>query len=374
MLQQVFEFTHKESDNPDIRERGYYYFRLLAIDPNIAAQIVLTEKPRISEDSSTIESSLLDKLVDNLGSLASIYVKPPELFVKKTKIVNLGEEEETEYEDNTFNLEDNESQINKTIQDTSKVTEETVQSEEEYKGNQEQKKEVNLIDFNDIIGGSTSKPSQSSNIIDLFSSNLMDNFSSMSVKSRYSIIPKQCVIQENTQGHNFKTMGFAIDASLQREDSGLFIYLTFSNKTNNIIQDFELGLDKNYFGLVANGSTLKGLMLRPMSSEDRKVEIMSNISPDVLKIPNYDPPLLLQAAIRTNLDEYYFKIPILFFVLFEPQREKISLEEYTRIWKNIQTTSDMCSAMNLNPKYQNLDAVSLALYRSSNVLRLITFM
>jgi hypothetical protein len=362
MLQQVFDFTHKESDNPDIRERGYFYFRLLAIDPNIAAQIVLTEKPRISEDISNIEASLLDKLVDNLGSLASIYVKPPELFVKKTKIVNLGEEEDTEYEDNAFNLEDNESQINKTISHE-KTEEVRIETMEEYKTSQEQKKEVNLIDFDDVFGSSSSeinKPNQSGNIIDLFSSNnLLDNFSSMSVRGRYSVIPKQCVIQENTQGHNFKTMGFALDASLQREDSGLFIHLTFHNKTNSVIQDFELGLDKNYFGLVANGNTLRGLALRPMSSEDKKVEIMSNISPDVLKIPNYDPPLLLQAAIRTNIDEYYFKVPILFFVLFEQQREKISLEEYSRIWKNIQTTSDMCSTMNLHPKYQSLDAVSL---------------
>jgi hypothetical protein len=365
MLQQVFDFTHKESDNPDLRERGYFYFRLLAIDPNIAAQIVLTDKPRISEDVSGLESGLLDKLIDNLGSLATIYVKPPELFVKKTKIVNLGEEEDAEYEENAFNLEDNESKINQSVtNDSSRVmaSEESGHSDMSETSSQH-KPEGNLIDFNDVIGSNdntSSKPQTTSNIIDLFqtSGNLIDNFGSMSIRNRYAIIPKQMVIQENTQGHTFKTFGFALEASLQREDMGLFMYLTFHNKTNSIIQDFEVGLDKNYFGLLANSNSLRGLMLKPMSSEEKKIDMMSNISPDVLKIPNYDPPLLLQAAIRTNLDEYYFKIPILFFVLFEQQREKISLEEYTRIWQNIQTTTDMCTTINLNPKYSSLDSVS----------------
>ena len=80
------------------------YWRLMAIDPNLAAQIILCEKPRISEDVSGYDSTLLDVLVNNIGTLACIYVKPPELFVKAAKKENLGEEEETDYEENAINV------------------------------------------------------------------------------------------------------------------------------------------------------------------------------------------------------------------------------------------------------------------------------
>ena len=99
ILDRVFQFCEKESDYPDLRDRGFIYWRLIALDPNIASLIVLAEKPRISEDVSNIEGSLLDKLIDNLGTLSSVYSKAPELFTKKGKKINIGEEEEEEYEE-----------------------------------------------------------------------------------------------------------------------------------------------------------------------------------------------------------------------------------------------------------------------------------
>ena len=35
--------------------------------------------------SYTLDSNLLDKLIDNLGSLSSVYMKAPESFVKKLR-------------------------------------------------------------------------------------------------------------------------------------------------------------------------------------------------------------------------------------------------------------------------------------------------
>ena len=82
ILDRVFQFYEKESDYPDLRDRGFIYWRLIDLDPNIASLIVLVEKQRIYEDVSNIEGSLLDKLIDNLGTLSSVYSKTPELFRK----------------------------------------------------------------------------------------------------------------------------------------------------------------------------------------------------------------------------------------------------------------------------------------------------
>jgi AP-1 complex subunit beta-1 len=44
-----------ESDNPDLRNRGYIYWRMLSEDPAAAKDIILCEKPTISEDSGHLE-------------------------------------------------------------------------------------------------------------------------------------------------------------------------------------------------------------------------------------------------------------------------------------------------------------------------------
>jgi hypothetical protein len=104
-----------------LRERGYFYLRLLEIDANLAKELILTEKPPISQESSNIDSSLLEKLIDNFGTLAVIYSKPPELFVKKVKRINIGEEEEYDLEDNNLiGEEEQESNQNKKYENKNK--------------------------------------------------------------------------------------------------------------------------------------------------------------------------------------------------------------------------------------------------------------
>jgi AP-1 complex subunit beta-1 len=72
----------EESENADLRDRGYFYWRLLHKDPEAARQIVLAERPVISDQSYTLDSGLLDKLIEEIGTLSSVYYKQPEAFVK----------------------------------------------------------------------------------------------------------------------------------------------------------------------------------------------------------------------------------------------------------------------------------------------------
>lgn len=81
LVQRVLTLATQESDNPDLRDRGYIYWRLLSADPTAAKEVVLAEKPLISEETDLLEPSLLSKLVCHIGSLASVYHKPPSSFV-----------------------------------------------------------------------------------------------------------------------------------------------------------------------------------------------------------------------------------------------------------------------------------------------------
>lgn len=85
LVTQVLKQATDESDNPDLRNRGYIYWRMLSNNPEEAKSIILCERPTISEDAGTLDQQLLDKLVDNIGMLSSVYYKPPETFVKKIR-------------------------------------------------------------------------------------------------------------------------------------------------------------------------------------------------------------------------------------------------------------------------------------------------
>ena len=80
------------------------YYRLMTIDPQLASKIIVNDKPRINEDVSGFDDNLLAILMDNLGTMATIYEKPPEAFVKKTKEKYFEDDNEGEYEESQFNL------------------------------------------------------------------------------------------------------------------------------------------------------------------------------------------------------------------------------------------------------------------------------
>lgn len=81
LVQKVLTLATQDSDNPDLRDRGYIYWRLLSADPQAAKEVVLAEKPLISEETDLLEPSLLNQLVCHIGSLASVYHRPPSSFV-----------------------------------------------------------------------------------------------------------------------------------------------------------------------------------------------------------------------------------------------------------------------------------------------------
>ncbi|RIB21902.1 adaptin N terminal region-domain-containing protein [Gigaspora rosea] len=81
IVQRSLQIATSECDNPDIRDRAYIYWRLLSTDPQAAKAVVLSDKPPISVQSNAISSSLLEELISNISTLASVYHKPPETFL-----------------------------------------------------------------------------------------------------------------------------------------------------------------------------------------------------------------------------------------------------------------------------------------------------
>lgn len=85
ILTDLLKYVTKESENPDLRDRGFIYWRLLSTNPEMAKMIVLSPRPLISDQSYTLETQFLENLIENIGHLSSVYLKKPEDFVKRLK-------------------------------------------------------------------------------------------------------------------------------------------------------------------------------------------------------------------------------------------------------------------------------------------------
>lgn len=118
LIQLVLTYATQETDNPDLRDRAYIYWRLLSTDPGAcdtcdvraltrfhhlelstsslchsthpwieaAKDVVLSEKPVISDTQDVLEASLLDRLLHELGTLASVYHKPSHSFISQARL------------------------------------------------------------------------------------------------------------------------------------------------------------------------------------------------------------------------------------------------------------------------------------------------
>ncbi|KAI9774643.1 MAG: hypothetical protein M1840_002892 [Geoglossum simile] len=76
LVPKVLKWATEETDNPDLRDRGYMYWRLLSSDPATAKQIVMGEKPPITAESEKLDPATLEEMCLNVGTLATVYLKP----------------------------------------------------------------------------------------------------------------------------------------------------------------------------------------------------------------------------------------------------------------------------------------------------------
>ncbi|KAJ6530433.1 adaptin N terminal region-domain-containing protein [Mycena vulgaris] len=86
VVQRVLNTATKDCDSPDVRDRAYIYWRLLSTDPGAAKAVVLSQRPPISIPQTTVAPALLEELLGEISSLASVYHKPAETFVGRGRV------------------------------------------------------------------------------------------------------------------------------------------------------------------------------------------------------------------------------------------------------------------------------------------------
>ena len=318
ILNQVFDFCTKECEDPDVRDRGYMYYRLMTIDPQIANKIIVNEKPRINEDVSGFDDNLLAILMDNLGTLSTIYEKPPEAFVKKTKEKYFEDDNEGEYEESQFNV--NEEEYNDIPKEKKEKKEKNINiNNEEQQPQPQPKSNIDLLDLGDFNTGNNNNIMNNNNInnnqgtgMDLLGalSNIDlggggGNMNNNNMNNNINI-QRYTVIEENSPGVSNPNKGLEVDASVFNNNNNFFLSIVLKNKSAGMpINNFVIQFNNNPFGLSVNPNCLNNINLMPGQISENKIPLNMD-NPSQIPEPGQST---IQTGLRCNLNEYYFLLP-----------------------------------------------------------------
>jgi AP-1 complex subunit beta-1 len=307
MVQRVLSLATEESDNPDLRDRGYVYWRLLVANPDAARAVVLAEKPTIADDTFSLESSLLDELMKQIATLASVYHKPPEAFVVRALPAASGEEEEDIIEE-YFDEEGEESSA--------------------FSGEHEESKRS-------ADGGRVAAPA--TNLLDLgFDEEPTSAFSST---ASTPAVRKQLVVPAESGN------GVAVSAAVARQGGQVQLLMDFTNQTPTPMQQFAIQLNTSTFGLapvsqainlpapIANGSTQSTAV--PLAFNPQMVN------------PSSPQPLQLQAAIKNVATGhvFYFMAPFQLDALFAADGA-MDVNSLVAAWRSIDESLEATQVVN----------------------------
>lgn len=140
LVTSILTMSTEECTNADVRDRGYMYWRLLSSDAKVARQVVLREKPKIDPQlEEAIDDDTLQKLLEEIGMVSSVYHRPAEQFIKPrvgpAPIDEIGDDGNLDLDEESEEYEEYEEESEGDI------------FEENPQESQEEEKEVNFIFF-----------------------------------------------------------------------------------------------------------------------------------------------------------------------------------------------------------------------------------
>lgn len=91
VVTETLRLATEDSQNPDLRDRAYIYWRMLSSDPEATKQVVLGDKPSLRYESTATDPALLETLLGELSLVSSILHRQPKMFLRSSLLV-AGEE------------------------------------------------------------------------------------------------------------------------------------------------------------------------------------------------------------------------------------------------------------------------------------------
>ncbi|CAD7087363.1 unnamed protein product [Hermetia illucens] len=332
LVQHVLSLATQDSDNPDLRDRGFIYWRLLSTDPAAAKEVVLADKPLISEETDLLEPTLLNELICHISSLASVYHKPPTAFV-----------------------EGRAAGVRKSLPNRVGTSEEhnatTTAAEATVIPNQESL--IGDLLSMDIGAPAPAPPAAPTSNVDLLGGGLDvllggpaevpasggatgllgDIFGLTAPVSTMIQIPKITWLPAE------KGKGLEIQGTFSRRSGQVYMDMTFTNKAMQAMSAFAIQLNKNSFGIVP-AAPLQVAPLQP--SQSTEVSLQLGITGPVQRM---EPLNNLQVAIKNNVDIFYFACLIHANALFTEDGQ-LDKRVFLTTWKEIPAANEMQYSLN----------------------------
>ena len=141
----------EESENPDIRDRAYIYWRLLEIDPDIAKDMMVSEKPPFDfTDEDDLEPDVVDDMISNMTNVSAVYLKKQKDMITEEDYINdpvakqEREEEEQEEKRRKKEREEKEKEKKKSKEEEEKEEKKRAKKEKEKKREKKKRKKEKL--------------------------------------------------------------------------------------------------------------------------------------------------------------------------------------------------------------------------------------
>ncbi|PSN56732.1 AP-2 complex subunit beta [Blattella germanica] len=336
LVQQVLSLATQDSDNPDLRDRGFIYWRLLSTDPAAAKEVVLAEKPLISEETDLLEPTLLDELICHISSLASVYHKPPNAFVegrgagvRKMLPARAGSQE--------------------TVPETTTATTTSSVPTDQPAVIPSQDSLIGDLLSMDISAPTVPVPVFSPPSVDLLGGGL-DSLLGGDVPAApgtqsttgllgdifgFSAGPACFTPAKLNWLPAEKGKGLDIWGTFSRRNGQIQMDLTFTNKAMQAMAGFAIQLNKNSFGLTPSQPLQVITPLPPSVSHDCSLQLATTGA-----VQRMDPLNNLQVAIKNNIDVFYFAcaVPMNVFFTEDGQMDK---RVFLATWKDIPAQNEV---------------------------------
>lgn len=314
-LIQVLKICTEETENPDLRDRAFVYWRLLAVDPEMCRKCVIGAKPLIVDDvGDSLESDVVTKLIKQIGMLASVYHLVPASFVVKSTSAAIDES----YEDS----EEEGNRAHVVAKVRGKLATGPVQPNTDagHKEESEAESDSTEKDSSDEDDSSSDQDEVPKNVPDLK-------------------IAKLSVLPPTAAAGGKGTVGLGIEACMGKLGNDRFMFMSITNATAQPLNSFAIQFNKNSFGLSPRTSVLdvgNGGVLAPSMVAEIAVPLDTN------KLNSGTPPteqLSVQIAVRTNLDIFYFVVPFDLHVVLERNgKTGVSKENFVSTWEALQSS------------------------------------
>ncbi|KAK8954812.1 Beta-adaptin-like protein C [Platanthera zijinensis] len=319
MIQVVLNNATVETDNPDLRDRAYIYWRLLSTDPEAAKDVVLAEKPVIGDDSNSIESSLLDELLANIPTLSSVYHKPPEAFVSRAKSTSArpDDEEYTDAVETSYSEWPSSSVDSAAVTSTSSPVAHSVAHSVAKQPGQ--------------VAAAPTPTSPPAPVPDLLGDLIgLDNTLIPVDQPAAPSGPPLPILLPTSTGQ-----GLQISAQLVRRDGQIFYSLLFENSSQMVLDGFMIQFNKNTLGLAAAGQ-LQVAPLQPGASARTLLPMVAfqNISAG-------PPNTLLQVAVKNNQQPVWYFNDKLSLHIFFSEDGRMERANFLETWKSLPDSNEV---------------------------------